>query len=238
MITAFQGDGPTVGLFHERGYVLTLLRYGARIYNSRCLKMAIFVSVALFCQVNADYSRTTTSGVFTYYLGSGQSFDNLTKCYIKKITCSRASDLNNYTFPTAVTWASGGSASAKVPKVYKINSGVLAGNSNLKTVTIPWSITTIGQPCFKGCVNLSSIYISGGNSTTEYNSKDGVLYDSKFTILKKYPEGKAGTSYTVPGTVTELGTCCLVNTKISSLYFSGDAPACPCRPQDSPSAVL
>jgi len=190
------------------------------------IKITFLSIVALVSMIGkADYVQTTTSGVFTYYLGSSQSFDNLKKCYIRKITCSRASDLNNYTFPTAMTWASGGSAGAKTPTIYKINSGVLAGNSNLKTVTIPWSITTIGQPCFKGCVNLTSIYISGGNSTTEYNSKDGVLYDSGFTILKKYPEGKTGTTFTVPSTVTQLGTCCLVNTKLSSLYFQGDAPA-------------
>lgn len=186
-----------------------------------------FLAIAVIVPITGrtDYTRTTKSSVFTYYLGSGQSFDKLTQCYIRKITCSRASDLNDYTFPTAMTWASGGSARAKTPIVKKINPGVLSGNSNLQKVTIPWSITTIGQPCFKGCANLTSISILGGNSTTEYNSWDGVLYNGKFTILKKYPEGKTGTTFTVPSTVTQLGTCCLINTKLSSVYFQGDAPA-------------
>jgi len=36
---------------------------------------------------------------------------------------------------------------------------------------------------------------------------DGVLYDENQTTLFKYPEGKKGNSYTIPASVTTIGTC-------------------------------
>jgi len=38
-----------------------------------------------------------------------------------------------------------------------------------------------------------------------YSSVDGVLFNKDRTVLIKYPEGKQGTSYTIPATVTTIG---------------------------------
>ena len=87
-----------------------------------------------------------------------------------------------------------------------LNSGLtdiweraFANCSSLKTITIPDSVNIIGDYVFRGCRSLTSITVDENNS--EYTSIDGVLFTKDGTILKCYPGGKTGTSYTVPESV-------------------------------------
>lgn len=46
----------------------------------------------------------------------------------------------------------------------KCISGI-GGNNTLKSVVIPKSVTTIGEDCFRGCINIISLYIPNGVTT-------------------------------------------------------------------------
>ena len=74
--------------------------------------------------------------------------------------------------------------------------------SELESVTIPSSITTIGNNIFKSCAYITEIIVDGGN--TAYSSKDGVLFNKDKTELIYYPANKTG-AYTIPNTVTIIG---------------------------------
>jgi hypothetical protein len=75
--------------------------------------------------------------------------------------------------------------------------------SGLIIITIPASVTIIESNVFGGCGNLTDIIVSEGNKN--YKSIDGILFNSSVTELLQYPEGKTGTTYTVPNGVTTIG---------------------------------
>ncbi len=74
---------------------------------------------------------------------------------------------------------------------------------NLKSVTIPASVTKIGELPFYSCDSLESINVSENNKN--YVSVDGVLFNKDKTELIRYPSAKANTSYTVPDGVKIIG---------------------------------
>ncbi len=78
----------------------------------------------------------------------------------------------------------------------------------LSEITIPASVSTIDGSAFRGCSSLATITVNGSNTT--YKDLDGILFrqDGGGTVtgLICYPPAKAGTSYTIPLTVTSLGS--------------------------------
>jgi len=75
-----------------------------------------------------------------------------------------------------------------------------AGKSG--SVTIPASVTSIGDAAFRGCDRVKGIMVDAGNPA--YSSADGVLFDKRKTTLILYPGGKTG-SYIIPNNVTSVG---------------------------------
>ena len=73
----------------------------------------------------------------------------------------------------------------------------------LTTITIPNSVVSIGGWAFNTCTSLTEINVESGN--TEYVSVDGVLFNKDKTILISYPAGKTG-EYTIPSSVKEIAT--------------------------------
>ena len=65
------------------------------------------------------------------------------------------------------------------------------GAQELTSVTIPASVTVVGDRTFNGCPGLKSIIVLDDNAT--YSSKDGVLYDKERSRLICCPAGKTGT---------------------------------------------
>ncbi len=74
---------------------------------------------------------------------------------------------------------------------------------SLTSVTIPKSVTSIGDSAFADCANLTSIEVEAGNPS--YRSVDGVLFSQDGTTLVCFPRGSGGT-YQIPNSVTTIGS--------------------------------
>lgn len=73
--------------------------------------------------------------------------------------------------------------------------------SELKTVTIPSSVTEIGTNIFPSCAYITEIIVDGSNEF--FSSEGGVLFNKDKTTLLCYPKGKSG-AYTIPNSVTSI----------------------------------
>jgi hypothetical protein len=86
--------------------------------------------------------------------------------------------------------------------VTSIGDDAFRGCSRLTSVTIPTSVTSIGEHAFRGCSRLTEIDVSTSN--TKYQSIDGILYNKAGDTLIRCPEDKKG-SVTIPASVTSIG---------------------------------
>ena len=75
--------------------------------------------------------------------------------------------------------------------------------TDLTSITIPDSVTSIGGSAFSDCANLTSIEVGAGN--VNYTGVNGVLFNAEKTMLLTYPEGKTDANYTIPNSVTSIG---------------------------------
>jgi len=74
---------------------------------------------------------------------------------------------------------------------------------DIKSVTIPSSVTNIGEFAFSNCLNLKNIDVSPENQN--YSSIDGDLYDKEGKVLIQYAIGKTNSSFTIPEGTTSIG---------------------------------
>jgi len=110
--------------------------------------------------------------------------------------------------------------------VAAIGRGAFSGCTRLTAVTIPNSVTFIGDFAFAGSAPVTipngvmsiganalsrtaSITVAMGNPN--YSSIDGVLFNKAKTVLIQYPQGRKGTSYVIPGSVTSIGNEAFAN---------------------------
>ena len=94
--------------------------------------------------------------------------------------------------------------------IESIAGGAFYNCYSLTSVTIPNSVTSIGDgyDAFYGCSSLTSINVASDNSN--YCSVDGVLFNKDKTTLIQYPGGKQG-AYTIPNSVTSIGESAFYN---------------------------
>lgn len=87
--------------------------------------------------------------------------------------------------------------------------------SEMTSIFIPASVSSIGNNAFGNCDKLKEITVSDDNKY--YTSKEGVLFDKSMSKLICYPEGKEGTSYTIPESVTSLEPYALQGSQINTI---------------------
>ncbi|MBQ7505442.1 MAG: leucine-rich repeat protein [Ruminococcus sp.] len=82
-------------------------------------------------------------------------------------------------------------------------------NSDITSITIPASVTSIGSGAFNNCSDLWDITVNSGNAN--YSSQNGVLYNKNKTTLIQYPAGKTVTSFSIPNSVNTIGSGAFFN---------------------------
>ena len=70
---------------------------------------------------------------------------------------------------------------------------------NLLTVSIPSTLTSIGERAFMDCFRLSAITVDAANLS--FASTDGILFTKNGDTLICYPADKEGETYEIPDTV-------------------------------------
>ena len=102
-----------------------------------------------------------------------------------------------------IAYPGGLGGSYAVPRtVSTVVSASFEYSTGVASVTIGTNVTSIGANAFYDCASLTAISVNATNSY--YSSTNGVLFDKMQATLIQYPSAIGG-SYTIPGTVTNIG---------------------------------
>jgi hypothetical protein len=126
-------------------------------------------------------------------------------------TFEACTSLTNVTIPSSVTTIGvftflgcTGLKSVTIPNsVTSIGVWVFLDCTGLTSVTIPSSVTSIGEGAFLNCNGLGQIVVDADNPS--YASVEGVLFNKALTSLIAFPTGKTLMTYSIPGSVTNIG---------------------------------
>lgn len=88
--------------------------------------------------------------------------------------------------------------------VTKIEGVAFYNCSELTSITIGSNVTEVGDAAFYGCNGLTSIMVASEN--TFFKSIEGVLFSYDGTTIVYHPVAKIDISYTIPDSVTNIGT--------------------------------
>lgn len=80
--------------------------------------------------------------------------------------------------------------------VVGIEDNALKDQQYITSVSIPATVTSIGEENFRNCPSLASIAVDASN--TKYKAVNDVLFNEAGTLLLAYPAGKTATSYDMP----------------------------------------
>lgn len=88
-----------------------------------------------------------------------------------------------------------------------IGNAAFMNATGITSITIPASVTDIGNSVFFGCSNLEKFIVETGNSYFTVVD-DGVLMADENKFLVAYPANKSGDTYKIPDTVDEIAQGC------------------------------
>lgn len=98
--------------------------------------------------------------------------------------------------------------------VETIGDGAFGYTYNIDSITIPETVTSIGENVF-GSSMVSSVNVASGNKA--YAAVNGVLFTNDMKTLIYYPGEKSGGSYTIPKGVTEISDHAFEYSKVKSV---------------------
>jgi len=141
------------------------------------------------------YTCTTNSGTIwiTGYFGPGgdvtipQTLGGLPVTSLATNAFYARTSLTGVTIPNSIT---------------NVGNCAFDSCSSLTNITIGSGVISIGGGAFGDCTRLIAITVSTNNPV--YGSAGGVLCNKSLSTLIQFPAGRAG-SYTVPGTVSNIG---------------------------------
>ena len=103
-----------------------------------------------------------------------------------------------------------------LPGVKSIGVGALVGCEGLTSLSIPSSVTSIGEYAFENCGSLKSFTVAPEN--TAFSSQDGILFNKAKTKVICCPGGKTGV-VSIPSGVKSIGSfafaCCAGLTSVT-----------------------
>ncbi|MDD4097078.1 MAG: leucine-rich repeat protein, partial [Oscillospiraceae bacterium] len=83
-----------------------------------------------------------------------------------------------------------------------IAGDALVNGAAVTSISVPSTVTSIGDGVFSDCAILTAINVDAANTT--YKSADGILFSKDGTVLLRYPAGKTG-NISIPSGVTSIG---------------------------------
>jgi len=143
--------------------------------------LALSIILTLFALSPNMTSLALTSGDYTYTLSGGNA--SITKYTGMDTSLNIPSVLDGY-------------------PVTGIKDKAFSGGTNVISITIPDSVTTISSMAFYDCSSLTEINVHSNNLI--YTSVNGVLFNKSKTTLVAYPVNKPGI-YDIPDGVATIG---------------------------------
>ncbi len=165
------------------------------IFGAAPLSGFVGISLPLFSMKAEASTRTTEDGLFEYEVrenGTGSEYQ-----FGVRITRYKGPDSGEVVIPKTIE----GYAVKWIGDRYS-GAAVFQGFTGITSIVIPDSVISIDSSGFGGCTSLAEITVSPDNKN--YSSVDGVLFNKDMTILVRYPEGAANSSYVVPNSVVEI----------------------------------
>jgi hypothetical protein len=171
---------------------------------------------------NTGYNTNGWGYLVNIYIENGLVYTTINS-QANTVQVKATTDFNtaNLSIPSTIT------CDGQTYTVMHIEENAFYGCTGLTSVTIPHSVTSIGNYAFFWCGGLTAINVDANNPV--YSSMDGVLFNKSQSELILYPAGKAG-NYTIPNSVTSIGnyafyyctglTAVTISNSVASIGFS------------------